>query len=243
MSSRENSFADHVFKNGSIYTVDKKRPWAQAVAVREGEIVYVGDDQGVETVTGPGTRIVDLNGKMMLPGFHDVHVHLYDGGMHSLQCDLWDCQSPEAVLECIGKYIHDQGPDADGWIQCSGLQKNCTDSVTRETLDALASQRPLYILTFDGHSCLANSKALALAGIDKDMPDPPGGRIERIPGSNEPNGYLHDFAARMVKEAIPLPSLEERLCRVEKWDGDGPLLRDHIHHRTRCRRRLDGTLS
>ncbi|MBW2178091.1 MAG: amidohydrolase, partial [Deltaproteobacteria bacterium] len=89
--------ADRVFKNGSIYTVDRRRSWARAVAVKGAEIIYVGDDRGTEAVTGPLTEVIDLGGKMMLTGFHDVHVHLYDGGMHSLKCDLWDCHTLDKV--------------------------------------------------------------------------------------------------------------------------------------------------
>ena len=211
MLAAKNTFADRVFKNGSIYTVDKRRSWARAVALRGGEIIYVGDNQGVEKAIGPRTRVIDLDGKLMLPGFHDVHVHLYDGGMQSLQCDLWDCPTLDQAIFRMENYIQGQGPDAKGWIQCPGLQKTCAHEVSRDILDKLSPRRPIYILTFDGHSCWANSKALELAGIDRDTPDPPQGRIERLPGSQEPNGYLHDFAARMVKDAIPSPALEDRL--------------------------------
>ena len=105
MSSKENSVADCVFKNGSIYTVDKRRSCARAVALRGGEIIYVGDNQGVEKVIGPRTRVIDLDGKLMLPGFHDVHVHLYDGGMQSLQCDLWDCPTLDQAIFRMENYI------------------------------------------------------------------------------------------------------------------------------------------
>ena len=149
MSSKENSFADRVFKNGSIYTVDKRRSWARAVALRGGEIIYVGDNQGVEKVIGQRTRVIDLDGKLMLPGFHDVHVHLYDGGMQSLQCDLWDCPTLDQAIFRMENYIQGQGPDAKGWIQCSGLQKTCAHEVSRDILDKLSPRRPIYILTFE----------------------------------------------------------------------------------------------
>ena len=89
----------------------------------------------------------------MLPGFHDVHVHLYDGGMHTLKCDLWDCKTLDKTISRIEKYIQDQGPDAKGWIQCSGLQKTCADEISREILDELAPDVHSIYLTFDGHSC------------------------------------------------------------------------------------------
>jgi predicted amidohydrolase YtcJ len=211
MLTQKPVIADQVFKNGAIYTVDSSRSWARAVAIKDSEIVHVGDDKQADAFIGPTTEVIDLGGKMMLPGFHDVHVHLYDGGMHTLKCDLWDCQTLDKTISRIEEYTQGQGPDAKGWIQCSGLQKTCADEVSRKILNKLAPERPIYILTFDGHSCRANSRALELAGIDKDTPDPPQGKIERRPGSREPNGYLHDFAARMVKNAIPLPPLEERL--------------------------------
>ena len=211
MLTQKPVIADKVFKNGAIYTVNSSRSWARAVAIKDAEIVHVGADKEADAFIGPTTEVIDLGGKMMLPGFHDVHVHLHEGGMHTLKCDLWDCNTLDKTISRIEKYIQDQGPDAKGWIQCSGLQKTCADEISRKILDKLAPKRPIYILTFDGHSCRANSRALELAGIDKDTPDPPQGKIERKPGSREPNGYLHDFAARMVKDAIPLPPLEERL--------------------------------
>jgi len=215
MSLNENSFADQVFINGAVYTVDRQHPWAQAVAVCEGEIIFVGDNRTAETMAGSRTQVIDLNGKMMLPGFHDVHVHLYDGGMQSLQCDLWDCQTADEVINRVKTYTHDRVGGAREWIQCVGLQKTCTAGLNCHILDTLLPERPLYIRTFDGHSCLANSKALEIAGIDRDTSDPPGGRIERTPGSNRPNGYLHDFAARLITDAMPEPAMDQRIAGLE----------------------------
>ncbi len=215
MAGSKLDIADYIFKNGAIYTVDSRRSWAQAVAVKDFKIVYVGDDRGVDAFSGRQTEVIDLQGKMMLPGFHDVHVHLFEGGMHSLKCDLWDCQSPPDVVDRIKQYIESQSRDATGWIQCFGLQKTFADDISRDLLDALSPDRPVFILTFDGHSCRVNSKALEMAGIDKNSLNPPQGDIERLPGSKEPSGYLHDFAVEMVRETIPPASLEEQISGLE----------------------------
>ncbi|MCP4693087.1 MAG: amidohydrolase family protein, partial [Desulfobacterales bacterium] len=132
---QKNAAADLVFKNGSIYTVDPKRPRARAVAVKGAEIIHVGDDRGADDVIGPGTEVIDLQGKMMLPGFHDVHVHLYEGGMQRLQHHQEDCHTLDEAVSGIKQYVKSQGRDADGWIQCSGLQKTCADELTRDVLD------------------------------------------------------------------------------------------------------------
>jgi hypothetical protein len=212
---RDDVCADLLFKNGAIYTVDRKRPWARAVAVKGAEIIYVGDDQGAADVTGPRTEVIDLDGKMMLPGLHDSHVHLYEGGMQLLKCDLWDCHELDQAISEIKRHVGSQGRDAEGWIQFTGLQKTCADELTKDILDEIAPDRPMYIMTSDGHSCRTNTRALELAGVDKDTEDPPQGRIERMPGSREPSGYLHDFASKIVKDAIPTPSLEEQLAGLE----------------------------
>ena len=172
MTVQEKHHADQVFFNGAVYTVDKQHPWAQAVAVHAGEIIFVGDDQDVETLIGPRTRVVDLEGKMMLPGFHDVHVHLFDGGMQSLQCDLWDCQTADDVIDKVKTYINDRAGGAQEWIQCVGLQKTCTTGLNCQILDTLLPERPMHIRTFDGHSCLVNTRALEIADINRDTADP-----------------------------------------------------------------------
>ena len=215
MAGSKLDIADYIFKNGAIYTVDSRRSWAQAVAVKDFKIVYVGDNRGADAFSGRQTEVIDLQGKMMLPGFHDVHVHLFEGGMHSLKCNLWDCQSPPDVVDRIKQYVESQSRDATGWIQCFGLQKTFADDMSRDLLDALSPDRPVFILTFDGHSCRVNSKALEMAGIDKNSLNPPQGDIERLPGSKEPSGYLHDFAVEMVRETIPPTSLEEQISGLE----------------------------
>ena len=212
MLSNKTVIADLIFKNGAIYTVDSRLSWAQAVAVKNTKIIYVGDDRGAGSYLGSHTEVIDLQGKMMLPGFHDVHVHLFEGGMQSLKCDLRDCLETSAVVNMIKQYVKEQGSEARGWIQCSGLQKTCADELSREILDDISPHCPIYVLTFDGHSCRVNSKALELVGINKDSTNPPQGNIERLPGTNEPSGYLHDFAVQMVREAIPPAVLEEQIA-------------------------------
>jgi predicted amidohydrolase YtcJ len=178
MALKNGTIADRVFKNGAIYTVDPNRSWARAVAVKQAEIIYVGGDPGADAVIGPHTEVIDLEGKMMLPGFHDVHVHLYEGGMQLMMCDLWDCHHLDDAIARITSYVQGQGQDSGEWIQCSGLQKTCASEFSREILDKITMDRPIYIRTSDGHSFWANSTALERANISQYTSDPPQGKIE-----------------------------------------------------------------
>lgn len=197
-----NEPADLVFRGGAVYTVDAVRSWAQAVAVRGGRIVYVGTDSAVMDWIGPQTRVVELQGKMLLPGFHDSHVHLVGGGLEMAECDINGMTEMAEILAEVSAYAR-KHPDGS-WIRGGGWPLTLEGGNPRkETLDKIMPDRPVLLDAFDGHSSWANTRALAIAGVTKDTPDPPRGRIERDPLTGEPSGTLRESATRLVGDRIP----------------------------------------
>lgn len=197
--------ADLVFTNGRVYTVDAKRSWAQAVAVDDGKIVYVGDDAGAEDFVAGNTQLVDLHGKMLLPGFQDVHTHFAASGVHYLECPVFDLENKEAVLVEIKK-CSDENPTAEiirgvGWTID---QFENGRPPRKELLDAIDSSRPLVFGDADGHAFWVNTVAFETYGITSDTVDPKGGRIERDPETGELWGTLHeDSAMELLKSQWP----------------------------------------
>ena len=194
--------ADLVFKHGAVYTVDAARRWAEAVAVVNGRIVFVGRDADASRWIGPKTRVVELAGRMLLPAFHDSHVHPIDGGIDSLEVDLHGLATPAEVLARVRDYAAAH-PDA-AWVRGSGWELPTFPNAnpTRELLDEVVPDRPVFLWAMDGHSAWVNSKALAIAGVTKDTPDPPHGRIERN-ASGEPSGALREDASELVARHLP----------------------------------------
>ncbi len=201
--------ADLVLFDGAVYTVDAARSSASAVAVRDGRIVYVGDDGGARALAGPGTSVVDLDGVMLLPGFVDAHVHPISGGLELLQCDLHDLASVDALLAKV-RQCADAQRDAP-WVVGGGWELPLFpgSGPDRRLLDPIVADRPVALAASDGHSLWVNSKALALAGITGATPDPPSGRIERDRETGEPSGTLRESATALVWDRIPRPSAAE----------------------------------
>jgi len=200
--------ADLVFQHGAVYTVDAARSWAEAVAVTGGRIVFVGTGAAAAAWIGPATRVVDLSGKMLLPAFHDSHVHPVSGGIEALECDLHGLESAQAVLDAI-RTCAAKHPDAK-WIRGGGwdLPLFPNGNPSKALLDSVVPDRPALLEASDGHSAWANSKALAIAGITKATPDPPHGRIERD-ASGEPGGTLREEAVHLVSSHLPPRTAKE----------------------------------
>jgi len=209
--------ADHVFLNGGIYTVDPQRSWAEAVAVIGSEIAYVGSNEGVQELIGPSTRVTDLEGKLMLPGFHDSHVHLMFGGMLETRCDLTTASTLSEIREQLGSCATATGSGEDRWILGGNWDREpFADGVpNRVMLDEIMPDRPVLLDSSDGHSAWLNSKALVLAGIDRHTPDPPQGEIERDPRTGKPTGILNEKAMEIAYAVVPEPSLEESLTAID----------------------------
>jgi predicted amidohydrolase YtcJ len=203
--------ADLVLTNGAVYTVAPDRPWADALAVREGHLVFVGDAAGASRFVGPGTAVVDLGGRMVLPGFQDTHAHPLAGGLELGECNLYDARTPAEVEGVIRAYV---GQHRDlAWIRGNGWQLPVFPRANpgRELLDRIVPARPAFFASADGHSAWVNSKALALAGITRATPDPPNGRIERDGATGEPTGTLREAAVDLVAKLLPEYSLPERI--------------------------------
>jgi predicted amidohydrolase YtcJ len=194
--------ADLVFVNGSVYTVDAARSWARAVAVKDGSIAAVGTEAEISQLRGLRTEVVDLGGGLLLPGFQDAHVHPVSGGVEMLQCDLSGLDTSKEYLATIGAYA--AAHRAEPWILGGGWSMDAFPGgvPTKGPLDVVVDDRPVYLPNRDGHTVWVNSKALELAGVTSETPDPPDGRIERGPGG-EPSGALHEGASRLVERLVP----------------------------------------
>lgn len=198
-----NTKADVLLRNGAIYAVDAARSWAEAAAIAHGRIIYVGANAGAEEFITPQTRVIDLNGKMVLPGFHDSHVHPVSGGIELGQCNLNGLQTQQEIFDAVLEYA--QKNPALPWIVGGGWDLPIFPNAnpTKQQLDQLVSDRPAFLSAADGHSAWVNSKALELAGITAATADPPEGRIERDPLSKEPTGTLRERATDLVSKHIP----------------------------------------
>jgi hypothetical protein len=194
--------ADVVFTGGTVYTVDPARAWAQAVAVQGGRIVTVGSDQSVADLIGPKTEVHDLRGRMLLPGFQDAHVHPPSGGLEMLECNLNEAYTREGYERIVADYASEH-PDVE-WIRGGGWSMDSFPggTPTKEILDRIIPDRPVYLPNRDGHGAWVNSRALELAGITRETPDPPDGRIERD-DAGEPSGTLHEGAMDLVDKLMP----------------------------------------
>jgi predicted amidohydrolase YtcJ len=200
------TYADLVFAGGPVFTADTVRSRATGVAVTGGRIVAVGGDD-VRELIGPRTEVVDLKGRMLLPGFQDAHVHTVWGGLDILRCDLSGLSTASEYLERLGEYAQ-QNP-GDEWVLGGGWQMSAFPggTPTAEALDRVAADRPAFLPNRDGHGAWVNSAALRLAGIDRDTPDPPDGRIERD-AEGHPSGTLHEGAMGLVNRHLPPESLD-----------------------------------
>ncbi|HKU14362.1 MAG TPA: amidohydrolase [Steroidobacteraceae bacterium] len=200
--------ADLVIVAADVQTMDEAAPHASAVAVRQGKIVYVGDDAAAKPHIGPQTRVVQANGMTVLPGLIDSHIHAAEGALGLGGCSLDDRQ---LTVEAAGTVIREclaQDP-AKGWLVVSEVN-SAGFKADRKALDAIVADRPLFLWGADGHTGWVNSKGLATAGITRDTKDPEDGRIERTV-SGEPTGFLVDGALGPVTNALDKPSPEKLL--------------------------------
>jgi predicted amidohydrolase YtcJ len=201
--------ADLVLLNGGIYTVDAERSWAEAAAVRDGVFVEIGPNAAIEPLVGPDTRVIDLAGRMALPGFHDAHVHPTMGGYALLGCDLDGLGSVETIIEKVTACALETD---QGWLEGHAFNLSLfgQDGPHKSLLDAVSMTRPIILWASDGHNAWANSVALELAGITADMADPPLGVIERD-ADGSPSGTLRETAQELVRTVMPKPTLESNV--------------------------------
>ncbi len=207
---RAQNDADLVLIRGKIYTLAADHPWAEACAIKDGTFIAVGETQKVENFRGKGTKVIDLRGRLVLPGFNDAHVHFADGGFYLLGIDLRDAKDEQEFVERIKNYAAKLKPGE--WILNGNWDHEAWPSKkhpTRALIDSVTRDNPVLVQRLDGHIALANSLALKLAGITKDTPDPQGGEIVKDPRTGEPTGILKDNAQSLVSAVIPPPTKEQ----------------------------------
>jgi len=208
--------ADLIITNAKIWTVDRSLPVAQAVAVLGDRIVAVGSNADVDAWRAPQTHVIDAGGKLLLPGFNDAHVHFVSGGRQLDSIQLNDATSSQEFARRIGERakVTPKGEWIVGgnWDETKWSPSNMP---TKELIDALTPDTPVFVSRYDGHMGLANSLALRLAGITAKTPDPPGGAIVRDAQGN-PTGALKDAATDYIEKVIPELSHEQRVKAVKR---------------------------
>ena len=201
--------ADLVLRGGMVRTMDEALPTASALAARAGRIVYVGGDAGATALVGPETEVVELDGRMVLPGFHDTHVHPASGGIELGDCDLNTAETRSEVVRMLSECVA-RAPDG-AWVRGGGWQLPLFPggAPTKELLDSLVPDRPAYLSSSDAHSAWVNSRALEIAGVGAATPDPPpDGVIVRAPDGS-PQGTLRESAMALVERHVPPHTPEE----------------------------------
>ncbi len=197
--------ADLILINGRITTVNDRQPEAEAVAVRDGRIIAVGGSSEIQALAGSGTRVIDLAGRRVAPGFNDAHVHFLDGGQGLASVQLRDAGTEEEFSRRIGEFAA-KLPKGRWILNGNWDHENWTPArlPTRQLIDAVTPDNPVFINRLDGHMALANTLALKLAGVTRATQDPPGGAIVRD-RNGDPAGVLKDAAMGLVYRVIPPP--------------------------------------
>jgi predicted amidohydrolase YtcJ len=208
--------ADLIIENAKVWTVDKAIPSAQAVAVLGDRIVAVGSNAEVEVWRGPQTQVLDAAGRLLLPGFNDAHVHFISGGSQLDNVQLNDATSAKEFARRIGDKA--KATSKGEWILGGDWDEtkwNPAELPTKETIDSLTPDNPVFVSRYDGHMGLMNSVALKLAGVDKSTAEVPGGAIVRDAQGN-PTGALKDAAMSYIYKVIPALSHEQRAHAVQR---------------------------
>lgn len=216
MLAQSKPTADLIITNAKVWTVDKAHPKAKAVAVLGDRIIAVGSDADVEVLRGGATKVIDAHGKLLLPGFNDAHVHFVISGTRLDQIQLSDAASVEEFTRRIAERakMTPKGEWIEGgdWDETKWTPANLP---TKDVIDPVTPDNPVFLEHHDGHMALANSVALRLAGVTAQTPDPPGGTIVRDAQGN-PTGALKDAARNVVFKVIPPPSHDRRLQAMRR---------------------------
>jgi predicted amidohydrolase YtcJ len=208
--------ADLVLINGSVWTVNPAQPWAEALAVDGDRILRVGRTTEIRKLAGKKTRVIDLKGALVLPGFIDSHTHFLEGGFSLSSIQLRDVFSREQFVKRIAEKA--QGLQKGEWILHGNWdheQFSPPELPRKEWIDGVSPQNPVCVSRYDEHIALANSLALEIGGITKETKSPEGGEIQKDPETGEPTGILRDAAMDLVMRHVPQPSLKENLEAAE----------------------------
>ncbi|WZL73894.1 amidohydrolase [Clostridiaceae bacterium 35-E11] len=202
---------DLILKNGKIITMSKMKPRAEAVAVKAGRIIKVGTNDEILLLKEPRTKIIDLKGKMVIPGFNESHVHLLNYGYSLQKVDCSDAKSVEEIIERGREYIRMHQPKPGEWILGRGWNQILFKEkreLTRHDLDQISTKHPISFTRICEHATVANSKAIELAGVTKDTLQPLGGRFD-VDENGVPLGMFRETARYMIYDIIPDASVEE----------------------------------
>ncbi len=178
--------ADLVLRDGAVYTLNDKQPWASTIVIHDGRIAYVGDEAGLKPYLS-GARVVDLHGAMVLPGFHDAHIHPMSGAMRLLQCDLSSAKTLQDVEQAVKADA--AATPAHPWVFCNGVPETLGAKLTRQMLDTWSPDKPAFVRTASGFTAWANSKALVAGGLDP-----------------EDTALLKGDVTSLVRNQVPAPS-------------------------------------
>lgn len=206
-----NRAADLLIKNGRVYTGSAGAPWADSIAVKDGMILAVGSADDIQSYADDKTELIDVEGKMVLPGFIDAHMHPAKSAViYFTQINLFSTHTKESMLEEVKRFVKNH-PDQKV-LKGAGFQRSVFDELgpRKEWLDAIEKERPIGIYSSDGHSLWANSKAIETAGITGKTPQPAEGMFKIDPDTGEPSGLFQEFGAmRMIEPVFPEPTKEE----------------------------------
>jgi predicted amidohydrolase YtcJ len=210
---------DLIIHNGRVY-VGPGQPRAEAVAVAGNRIVRVGTSAAIRQLAGPATAMIDARGGAVLPGFNDSHLHFISGGLGLDRVNLLDAETLDAIRKKIREFAA-ANPSAP-WVQGRGWYYSPFPGglPTRQQLDELVPDRPAYMRCYDGHTGWANTKALQLAGITRDTPDPTDGIVVKDPITGEPTGVLKEAAQRLMSKVLPKTTREDQLRAVSAAVGE-----------------------
>jgi predicted amidohydrolase YtcJ len=197
--------ADTVFRYGYIYTVDSYRSRAEAVAIRDGKFIAVGTNDEIKAFVGPETAVVNLGGRMVLPGIVDTHIHPVRGGLTANGVSFDSSATLAQVKAAVKKHIAKTKPKPGEWIEGAKWGTALQSTLTAKELDEVSPDNPVYLHDWTNHILAVNSKALAAAKITKDTKDPKEGKIDRD-GSGNPTGILENKAASLVTTVVPPPT-------------------------------------
>jgi predicted amidohydrolase YtcJ len=213
---RRADVAETIIVGGRVISMSPGISAATAVAVAGGQIIAVGSDADVQATAGPATQVIDARGGTVMPGIHDGHAHPFSGGRQLTAATLnYAILDREQFVKRIGRLLkRSAAEEPDGWLRVSLWDASSMDELpTRKDLDKLETSRPILVVALDGHIALANSRALALAGIDDSTKDPPGGEIRRAK-NGKATGILLDNAIGLVSELIPKPTVEQNAAAL-----------------------------
>jgi len=202
--------ADILFKNGNVYTANDQKPTAEAVVVKGDRIIFVGSNADAQKYAGKGTKVVDLQGKTVLPGFTDAHQHLSGVGFREMTLNLEGSSSLQDLLAKLKAQVDQAKPGE--WVTGRGwIETHWQPPVfpTRWDLDKVSPNNPVILGRADGHGAVANSAALKIAGVEKTTANPFGGEISKDKKTGEPNGMLLDAAQGLVRRKVPGTTQEE----------------------------------